>query len=81
MSSEDTVAQEFDRLRGRLCGLIESWGLDDRQERGAIQTLKTLSYASEGIVKEIVEDAEERAKGVEFLVQQELDRLEQEKTP
>jgi hypothetical protein len=29
-----SVAGEYNRLRGRLCGLIESWGLPDKQERG-----------------------------------------------
>jgi hypothetical protein len=51
-----TVTDEFNRLRGRLCGLIESWGLPERQERGAIQTLKSLSYDSEKVIKELVED-------------------------
>jgi len=54
MSAEDKVAEEYDRLRGRLCGLVESWGLPERQERGMIQTLKTLTYDSQKVVKEIV---------------------------
>lgn len=49
------VAEEFNRLRGRLCGLIESWGVPERQERGMIQTLKTLSYDSEKVIKDLVE--------------------------
>ena len=57
MSSQDgdRVAEEYDRLRGRLCGLLESWGLPDKQERGMIATLKTLTYDSQKVVKEIVE--------------------------
>jgi hypothetical protein len=57
MSSQDgdRVAEEYDRLRGRLCGLVESWGLPDKQERGMIATLKTLTYDSQKVVKEIVE--------------------------
>jgi hypothetical protein len=42
--TDDTVVEEMNRLRGRLCGLIESWGLPEKQERGAINTLKSLSY-------------------------------------
>lgn len=49
------VAEEFNRLRGRLCGLVESWGVPERQERGMIQTLKTLSYDSEKLIKDLVE--------------------------
>jgi hypothetical protein len=41
---ETLVSEEMNRLRGRLCGLIESWGLPEKQERGAINTLKSLSY-------------------------------------
>lgn len=54
---DEVVSEEMNRLRGRLCGLIESWGLDDRQERGAISTLKSLSYDAEKKIKEAVEDA------------------------
>lgn len=50
------ITEEFNRLRGRLCGLIESWGLPEKQERGAIQTLKSLSYDSQKIITELVED-------------------------
>lgn len=54
--TEDPVAAEYNRLRGRLCGLIESWGLPERQERGMISTLKSLTYDSEAIMKELIED-------------------------
>lgn len=52
----DTVAVEFNRLRGRLCGLVESWGLDEKQERAMIGTLKALTYDSEKVVKQLLED-------------------------
>jgi hypothetical protein len=38
------LALELDRFRGRMCGLIESFNLPERQERAAISTLKALSY-------------------------------------
>ncbi len=50
------VSNELNRLRGRLCGLIESWGLDDKRERAMIQTLKQLTYDSEAVIKEVVEE-------------------------
>lgn len=34
----------MDILRGRLCGLIESFNLNDKHEQAAISTLKALSY-------------------------------------
>jgi hypothetical protein len=49
------VAEEFNRLRGRCLGLIESWGVPEQQERGMKATLKSLTYDSEKIIKELVE--------------------------
>lgn len=43
-------------MRGRLCGLIESFGLPDKQERGCINTLKSLSYDSEKVITELVSE-------------------------
>ncbi len=54
--AESLLAQEFNRLRGRLSGLIESWNLPPKQERAAISTLKSLSYDSQKAIKEILED-------------------------
>lgn len=51
---EQAVADEYNRLRGRLCGLVESWGLSDKRERAMISTLKSLTYDSEAVVKELV---------------------------
>lgn len=55
-TADAVIHREFDRLRGRLAGLIESWGLPERQERGAVATLKSLSYDSEAALIEVVED-------------------------
>ena len=50
------VTEEMNRLRGRLCGLIESWGLPEKQERGAIQTLKSLSYDAQKSITEALKE-------------------------
>ncbi len=52
---EQTIHTEMDRLRGRLLGLIESWGLDDRQESACKSTLKALSYDSEAKLVDLVD--------------------------
>lgn len=52
--AEQTIADEYNRLRGRLCGLIESWGLDAKRERAMITTLKSLTYDSEAVAKDLV---------------------------
>jgi len=41
---EGVIADSFDRLRGRFLGLIESWGMPERQEAGAKNTFKSLTY-------------------------------------
>jgi hypothetical protein len=59
MSSEDKrgeISSEFNMLRGRILGLIESWGLDDKQERGAKATFKSLTYDAEKRLKDMLED-------------------------
>jgi hypothetical protein len=60
---DDAIAAEYNRLRGRLCGIVESWGLPNlfeeegaRQERGMISTLKSLTYDSEAVMKQLVQD-------------------------
>lgn len=53
-ADQQAVADEYNRLRGRLCGLIESWGLSDKRERAMISTLKSLTYDSEATVKSLV---------------------------
>lgn len=53
---ESVVTEEMNRLRGRLCGLIESWGLPEKQERGAINTLKSLSYDAQKTITEALKE-------------------------
>lgn len=51
---EDNIHTEMNRLRGRLCGLIESWGLDEKRESACKQTLKTLTYDSEKLLTDLI---------------------------
>lgn len=53
---EASIHQELNRLRGRLCGLIESWGLDEKRESACKQTLKTLTYDSEALLVELTNE-------------------------
>lgn len=52
--SNEIIAEEFNRLRGRLLGLIESWGLPEKQESGAKNTLKSLSYDAQARITELL---------------------------
>jgi len=55
-TKEDVVADEFNRLRGQLCGFIEACGLPEKQERGAIATLKTLTYNAQKRIVELLDE-------------------------
>lgn len=57
MSNHEQISQEFNTMRGRILGLIESWGLDDKQERGCKATFKSLTYDAEARLKELLDDA------------------------
>lgn len=50
--AERQLAAEFNTIRGRICGLIESFGLPERQERAAITTFKSLSYDAQASLSE-----------------------------
>jgi hypothetical protein len=41
------IHKECDSMRGRTLGMIESFGLPERQEEGAKTTTKSLSYDAE----------------------------------
>ncbi len=51
---EALIHESYNRLRGRLCGFVEACGLPQTQERGLIQTLKSLSYDDEAYLIEAV---------------------------
>jgi hypothetical protein len=55
IESEDAIHKELNRLRGRLCGLIESWGLEEGREEACKQVLKTLTYDSERLLVDLVQ--------------------------
>ena len=57
---DDAIRDEFNRMRGRLCGFIEACGLPERQERGAIATLKSLSYDAENKIVSLVSDRDDK---------------------
>ena len=58
-SAYESISAAFNNMRGRILGLIESWGLPERQERGAKATFKSLSYDAEKRVKEIATEKED----------------------
>lgn len=51
---EQLIIDESNRFRGKMLGLVESWGLKPSQENGAKQMIKTLSYDSQAKILEAV---------------------------
>lgn len=51
--TDEEIAKEFNNLRGRILGLIESWGLKESHEAGAKSTFKSLTYDAERRFKEL----------------------------
>jgi acetylornithine/succinyldiaminopimelate/putrescine aminotransferase len=51
---EGKIVEHANRFRGRMCGLIESFGLPEKQERAAIATVKSLSYDEENALRKLV---------------------------
>ena len=54
LSKEEIIIKEFNTLRGRVLGLIESWGLPERQEKGCKATFKSLTYDAEKAIRDTV---------------------------
>lgn len=61
-NTESLIREEMNRLRGRLAGLIESWGVPERQERGAINTMKSLTYDSEKVFVETMVEPHQQTR-------------------
>lgn len=51
---DSEIVSHANRFRGRMCGLIESFGLPEKQERAAIATIKSLSYDEENALRKLV---------------------------
>lgn len=51
------LQEEFDRLRGRVLGLIESWGLPERQENGCKSTFRSLTFDAQAAIAEYIDSA------------------------
>lgn len=64
--NDEVIAAHFDRMRGRILGLIESWGLPPSQERGCKAIFKSLTYDAEADIKETLELLESELTELRF---------------
>ena len=59
VSAKEVAIKEFNSLRGRLCTVIESAGLEKKQERALITLIKNLSYQNQAVVAELIDTLDE----------------------
>jgi hypothetical protein len=61
LAAREIAVREYNSLRGRLCTVIESAGLQKKQERALVMMIKNLSYQSQAVVSELIDRLEEEA--------------------
>jgi hypothetical protein len=55
LPAREIAVREFNSLRGRLCTVVESAGLPQKQERALVTLIKSLSYQSQAVVSELLD--------------------------
>lgn len=62
LPAREIAIREFNSLRGRLCTVVESAGLPQKQERALITLIKNLSFQNQAVVIELINklDTEEQ---------------------
>lgn len=55
LSGREIAIREMNSLRGRLCTVIESANLPERQERALVSLIKNLSYQNQNVIAELLE--------------------------
>ena len=62
LPAREIAIREFNSLRGRLCTVVESAGLPQKQERALITLIKNLSFQNQAVVIELINklDADEQ---------------------
>lgn len=54
LPAKEIAILEFNSLRGRLCTVIESAGLPQKQERALVLLIKNLSYQNQAVIAELI---------------------------
>jgi len=55
LEAREIAIRELNSLRGRLCTVIESAGLPQKQERAIVTLIKNASYQSQAVISELLE--------------------------
>ncbi len=59
LTAREIAIREFNSLRGRLCTVIESAGLQKKQERALVTLIKNLSYQNQAVIAELISRLDE----------------------
>jgi len=54
LPAKEIMIREFNSLRGRLCTVVESAGLPNKQERALITLIKNLSFQNQAVAIELI---------------------------
>lgn len=54
LPAREVAIREFNSLRGRLCTVVESAGLQKKQERALVTLIKNMSYQNQAVVAELI---------------------------
>ena len=55
LTAKEVAIREMNSLRGRLCTVIESASLPNKQERAVVNLIKNLSYQNQAVIAELIE--------------------------
>lgn len=62
LSGREIAIREMNSLRGRLCTVIESAHLPEKQERALVSLIKNLSYQNQSVIAELLEKIDENGE-------------------
>lgn len=62
VSASELSIREFNALRGKLCSVIESMGLPNRQERAAVAQIKQYTYESQEAISQLLGRTDPKGK-------------------
>lgn len=62
LEAREIAVRELNSLRGRLCAVIESAGLPNKQERAIITLIKNLSFQNQAVIEKLLDELDTDGK-------------------
>jgi hypothetical protein len=67
LSAKEIAIREMNSLRGRLCTVIESASLPNKQERAVVNLIKNLSYQNQAVIAELIEKLDDGSRQFTYI--------------